>query len=323
VKFICFFTLILGICSSSLAKCPQALELRPKYARGFSFIESDGNKFLKIGNSFYGHAELKNCEKYKKINSFNKIAAFSTSHLHFIELLKQEKRVKTFAQVKYIYSKVYKGKLFDLATPLNIEQIISQKIDLSFSLGYDQKQFDKISSLSQSINIPILEYKENLPLARSEWVKVFGFVLKTEKEAQLVFSQIERDYLSIKRRVSRLPKKKVLLGYFFNGRWEAPGPENNLVKLIEDAGGEYVLESQGRPYKIFLSLSDVIIKSSKVDFWIPHNNWASRKDISKFDPRYEIFLKKYKNKIYNNSKRINDQGSNDFWESGLVRSDLL
>jgi iron complex transport system substrate-binding protein len=62
----------------------------------------------------------------------------------------------------------------------------------------------------------------------------------------------------------------------------------------------------------------VIPVALKADYWLNVGYVDSRKDILAKDPRFAEFRAFKTDSIYNFNRRVNDIGSNDYWESGLV-----
>ena len=77
------------------------------------------------------------------------------------------------------------------------------------------------------------------------------------------------------------------------------------------------------PQNQFIELLDILKKftHNQVIIYqqIPHNNWKN-KNIIKTDERYKLFRDL---KTFNNNKKINETGFNDFWEGAKNHPDLL
>ena len=54
------------------------------------------------------------------------------------------------------------------------------------------------------------------------------------------------------------------------------------------------------------------------DYWLNIGFVDSKEEIASKDTRYESFKSFKTGQLYNNNKRTNDLGSNDYWESGGV-----
>ena len=59
------------------------------------------------------------------------------------------------------------------------------------------------------------------------------------------------------------------------------------------------------------------------DFWLNLSNVNSLQEVVAIDEKFTHF-EAYKNKqLFNNNKRLNALGGNDYWESGVINPDLI
>ena len=59
------------------------------------------------------------------------------------------------------------------------------------------------------------------------------------------------------------------------------------------------------------------------EVWVHPSDWRSLDDAVRADPRMADFRAFREDRIYNNDRRMNDQGGNDYWESGSLRPDRV
>ena len=59
------------------------------------------------------------------------------------------------------------------------------------------------------------------------------------------------------------------------------------------------------------------------DYWLNVGYVDSKKDITAKDVRYGSFHAFKTGAVYNFNKKVNDLGSNDYWESGAVNPQLV
>lgn len=64
-------------------------------------------------------------------------------------------------------------------------------------------------------------------------------------------------------------------------------------------------------------------RASTARYWINTGDWAKRADALQEDSRYRKFAAYRERGMYNNNRRLNAQGGNDFWESGLLSPQLI
>jgi len=88
-----------------------------------------------------------------------------------------------------------------------------------------------------------LDYKEQDPLGRAEWLKFMAAFYGREKEADSIFNETEKNYLALKEKVKGVSKKPaVFCNLPFKEIWYMPCGENYIALLIADAGGDFFME---------------------------------------------------------------------------------
>lgn len=183
-----------------------------------------------------------------------------------------------------------------------------------------------ISRLSKSGTIVIScdNFKENHPLARAEWIKLFGFINGNFNQADSLFNEIEKKYLSIKNQASKnITHPLVMTDAMYSGAWNVPGANSYTAKLIHDAGGVYVFNDKTESYTYPLNLETVMASAAQADIWIHVNQFKTKSEMLNAESRYNRFKAFNQNKIFNYNKRENLAGGNDFWETGVVRPDII
>lgn len=97
----------------------------------------------------------------------------------------------------------------------------------------------------EKVGIPVLvdysSYEEN-PLGRTEWVKLYGVLTGHEKEAQAIFDSEKEEFEAISQTE---PTGKTVAFFYItsNGEANVRRPSDYLPKMIEMAGGEYILRN--------------------------------------------------------------------------------
>lgn len=172
--------------------------------------------------------------------------------------------------------------------------------------------------------LPCDNFKEQHPLARAEWIKFFGFICNKEAKADSIFKEIENNYLTQKTRVPKKDKKPlVLTDAMYMDIWNIPGGNSYTARLIADAGAEYVFADKKDLYTYPMNLESVLKSAVNADFWIHVNQYKTADELLQADRRYAFFTAFKSKKVFNNNKRENAFGGNDFWEMGVVRPDWV
>jgi len=262
-----------------------------------------------------------------------RIICMSTTHIGFIKTLKTEDKLIGIGAAKYIfdstlYKSFVKGKLFDAGYEQNIsiEKITTSNPDILFNYGIPHLSIDFSEIFkSQKINhIYISEFLEHNPLARAEWIKVFGLVLNKKPLADSLFNTINEQYNLIKNLTSKsLNKPKIITGVPYHGVWYVPCADSYMATLIKDAGGIYVFEDKPGTGSIPISIEEVIIRAKNADIWLNPDQISTIQSLELIDNRLKIIKALQTKNIYSNLKRVAISGGNDYYESGVVNPHII
>ena len=70
-------------------------------------------------------------------------------------------------------------------------------------------------------------------------------------------------------------------------------------------------------------LETVFLKGMDSDIWINPGSTSSIQEIVSVDDRFKTLPPVINGEIYNNIKRLNDRGGNDYWESGILSPHII
>ncbi|HEX8656750.1 MAG TPA: ABC transporter substrate-binding protein [Hymenobacter sp.] len=234
-----------------------------------------------------------------------------------------------YASAPRVRQRIAQGKVFEVGEgkELNNELLIAQHPDLVMSTGWPGENLDRFQTLAAA-GVPVLinsEWVETTPLARAEWVKVMAVLLNKEDLVNQKFGQVVRDYqrlAALGRRATKRPK--VVVGLPFKDVWYVPDADSYLTQFLRDAGTTYAWDRAKAPSgSLALAFETVAPVALTADCWLQTGAARTRADILAQDARYAAFAPFKSGRVYNNNRRTNAQGSNDYWESGAVRPDLV
>ncbi|GAB4296934.1 MAG: ABC transporter substrate-binding protein [Marinilabiliales bacterium] len=255
-----------------------------------------------------------------------RIICMSTTHVAFLSKLNEEKSIVGVSGKKFIYNPNIRNNssIVDVGynENLNYELIISLKPDLVLLYGIG----DEITGVMKKLNnlgipaIIIAEYLEKSPLARLEWIKVFGLITGKEKMADSIFNAEYDKYQEIKNLTKNIDyRPEVFTGLPYKDHWYVTPGDNITNNFILDAGAFPVWYNSGNDDIITTDFETVILKAGNAEYWINTGIANSKKDILNIDERMQNFSAFKNDNIYNNNKRINANGGNDYFESAVVQ----
>ncbi|MEO9869350.1 ABC transporter substrate-binding protein [Ekhidna sp.] len=300
-----------------------------RHAKGFHFETKENQRYLVIDEPW---PKATKPIRYLLDKAPKKIVCTSTSHLPFFEMLGEEKLVIGFPNLNYISSEVFlkqaeQGLLTDLGPDgsMNMELLLGINPDavIAFDMGGESKTLDKI----QEAGIPVYynsDFLEQSPLGRAEWIKFFGALLNKEKEADSIFSEIEKEYLRVKKLASTAENKSsILSGVVYGDTWFLPGGNNWAATFFSNAGAAYLWDSDTTSGWLELSFEAVYEKGNDAEYWIGTSTLNSKDEMLGQDSRYSSFKAFEQDKVFNYSKKRGPNGGYDFFESGYSRPDLV
>ncbi len=264
---------------------------------------------------------------------FKKIICLSTTHVAFADALGRSSSIVGVSGLDFVYSEnvrenIRKGLTRDVGYDqnLNYELIVSLKPDAVFCYGIGNESLGYLNKLKE-LGITLIfigDYLEEHPLGKAEWIKVFGLLLGEETRADSLFNNIEQSYTDTRKLVLNCKSKPcIFLNAPWKDSWFFPGSSSYFIRLIEDAGGNYIFSNLQGSRSYSIGFEKAIEAGLKTDFWLNPGTADKLTDISSIDDRLSIIPPFKKGNIYNNNNRMSDGGGNDFWESGVIHPDLI
>jgi len=292
------------------------------YAKFFSIETVAGKDRIISFSPFDGTSDTLSIEK-----PLRRIICMSTSYVAYLSSIGCDSAIVGLSGSKYVSDPGLKDVPdvgYD-ASPA-YEKIIALKPDvvLTYTVSSVAPRYvDKLRAFGIKVFV-LYEHLEDHPLARTEYVKLFGAMMGRRPQADSVYATVSQSYLKIAERVVKADpvKKKVLLNIPYADQWFIPGADNYMSIFIRDAGGEVLGAQPGKDESSIIGIEKAYELSKSADFWLDVGWCRTRKDLFAEQPLFREFPINREN-IYNNTLRMTPGGGNDFWESGAVRADLV
>ena len=263
------------------------------------------------------------------------LVVMSSLHIGLVGFLEAEDILTGMGNLKYVSSpkvmeRIKSGKIVEVGKDqgINEELLVTMRPDLVMAIGSPVSKINRYQSLRQA-GIPVMinsEWIETTPLARAEWVKLMGALLNKEELVNRKFQVVEEQYnrLAVLARKAK-SKPSVITGMNSKDSWFVPNGNSYVSKFLQDAGGAYHWINTKATGSLPLSFETVYPVALKADYWlnVSITNIQSREDILAKDTRYADFQTFKTGQIYSYNKRFNNNGANDYWESGAVNPDKV
>lgn len=309
----------------------------PRYAQGFA-IERDtasGEVLLCVKNPWQGAENIRFYNAIDTLNAARRIVAMSSSHVAMIDAIGCADRIVGISGCRFISTPsavkaIDEGRIAEVGydAAFDFEKIRSLRADLVLLFGVAGESKILTNKLDE-LAIPYIyigDYLENDPLGKAEWVVAIAYLCGASTEGKTFFEGVEKRYNALRnRKHCSAYRPRVMLNLPYRDTWFMPPHNSYMVRLIEDAGGTYILTENGNPstQSTPISLEEALLLASKADFWINLGQVASKEELCATAPRFAGVDAVKFGRIYNNTKRTTESGGSDFWESGAVRPDLI
>jgi iron complex transport system substrate-binding protein len=261
-----------------------------------------------------------------------KIAVASTTYYGFLELLGEINSIKGACFVNNVpYNQTINQKfesnqivnLGDAFSP-DIEQIMMLQPQIFMLSSYNQQD----ESVKRLVNAGVSvvynnEWTENSLLARAEWLKFIAAFYNKEKQADTIFSKMEKNYFEAKQLTENVNvKPTILAGSNFKGTWYMAGGKSYMGQLFTDAGSDYFFKNDTTTTSLALSYEMVLKNFHSCDVWLnaPVNTMQK---LFAMDERNRLFKAAQNGSVFAFTAKTKENGANDFWESGIANPDIV
>ena len=284
-----------------------------------------------------------------------KIVCMSTSHVGFLDAIGAADAVAAVSGCDFVSSPRVRERIaeglvseagYDAAPAYETLYQLQPDVVLSYSLGGESPMDQRLRELGIRV-FTLHEHLESHPLARAEYIRLFGALTGRMAVADSLFAVISEQYQawSLSSRASTPDfalelgengnsranephfalelRQKVLVNLPYAGVWYIPGAESYMARLIRDAGGEVLGAEPGTSQSGMISLEEAYRLSCEADYWLNAGAVRSLDELQRENAAFASFPVATRGRVYTNDRRITPGGGNDFWESGAVRPDLI
>lgn len=303
---------VAALCLSTWLSCsrPQSSGASMEYAQWFS-VQPDSS--VVVLSPFGGKADTLR-------GPFRRIVCMSSSYVGFLEAIGREDAVVAVSGLEFLGAKVDAVEAgYDAA--LDYEAIMGARPDLFVTYSVSAAEPGYLGKLRElGIRCTVIhEHLESHPLARAEYVKLFGALTGSLRQADSLFAEVRDRYLAL---VQPEISHKVLINIPYADQWFIPGGDNYMTRLIADAGGEVLGAVPGKQESSVITLETAFQYAQEADFWF-HPGWCrTREQLRGVHPLFADFPVLGK-AVWNNTLQATPGGGNRYWETGPVRPDLV
>lgn len=260
-----------------------------KYAKGFTVRQLEGCIKVEIRNPWDTAALLQRYYLLKDGETLpsglaagavievpvKRAAIYNSVHTSMFEELGCAEAIMGICEVRFILSPllqemISEGQIEDLgeSTAPNIEKMIDKGADLLVTSPFENCGY----GAAEKIGIPILEgsdYMESHPLARTEWIKLFGLLLGKEALADSIFCETEKRYNETKELAATAEKRPTMFSERrYGSTWAVPQKDSYMATMYRDAGAEYIFSDYEGTGSEQLTFEKVLDRAQHCEFWL-------------------------------------------------------
>ncbi|MEQ8909677.1 MAG: ABC transporter substrate-binding protein [Vicingaceae bacterium] len=348
--YFCLAVLFLYACQSTTNKQVERKETSAKLVVKTEHFqlhqELDGYR-LKVMTPFVGSEQketywLSNTAKVEKSQDathhvqipVQKVAINSTTHLGYLAELDRVSTIKGASNLDLAFDqefqqRVESGEIADLGKQhFDQELLVATNPDVLFAYAIGADDFQRLEDyrrLGQKV-VLIAEYMESDPLEKAKWlIALAAFYGKSEVNKALAkYQAIEKRYDSLQQLASKAKKQPtVLLSLPWKGTWYMGGGNSFQARFLADANANYLWKDDSSKASLPLAIETVFERGISADFWLNPSALSSKSRMLETDERFKSFEAFKNDRIFNISKRVNEAGGNDYWESAVVKPDVI
>ncbi len=258
------------------------------------------------------------------------IVSLAGTDIGILEKLACSDKIKGILSNNYIYNPTVKQNFknnkvkeigdLNLANPesfLGISKLITYS-----GFGTPPSNEGKLAKLD-ILCIPIYDWKENHPLGKAEWIKLFAVLFEKENLANSYFNKIEKEYNKMLELAETMNKKPSLIsGSMIGDLWYMPAGESFNATFFYKAKCDYVNSKSKGTGSSAYSFEHVFKEFQHSEFWI-NPGFKSKKELLQANSKYAYFDAFKNDKIFCYSHNMNY-----FWEMSAIEpqkvlSDLI
>lgn len=346
--FILFSLLFLASCISNKKTSLEAFNqdiYTPEYAAGFKILGATNvqSTLIQVFNPWQGAKEVemsyfisRNGEQAPTgfIGSTiparaKRIVCMSSSYIAMLDALGQVNRIVAVSGIDYVsnpYILAHKDSIKDMGPEMNYELLLGLKPDIVLLYGIGDAQ-TAITDKLKELSIPYIymgEYLEESPLGKAEWMVVLSELTDSREKGIEIFSEIPKRYLSLKaltESVGQCPT--VMFNTPWNDSWVMPSTKSYMAQLVADAGAEYIYKENSSNSSTSIGLETAYGLIQKADYWINVGSATSLDELKTVNPKFADAKAVRERTVYNNNLRLTPTGGNDYWESAVIRPDVV
>ncbi len=317
----------------------------PEYATGFKIVGADNfaSTLIQISNPWQGAQNItmsyfisRNGEQAPAgftgpviPAGARRIVCMSSSYIAMLDAIGQTDRIVGVSGIDYVsnpYILAHKDSIRDMGAEMNYERLIGLKPDVVLLYGIGDAQ-TSVTNKMKELSIPYMhvgEYLEESPLGKSEWLVALSELTDSREKGIEVFRKIPKRYQALKALTESIEQRPtVMFNTPWNDSWVMPSTQSYMAQLVTDAGADYIYKENASNSSAPIGLETAYGLIQKADYWINVGGATTLNELKAVNPKFADAKAVREKTVYNNNLRLTPTGGNDYWESAVVRPDVV
>ena len=317
----------------------------PEYATGFKILGADNSAstLIQISDPWQG---AKNVEMSYFISrngeqaptgftgpviraGAKRIVCMSSSYIAMLDAIGQTDRIVGVSGIDYVsnpYVLAHKESIRDMGAEMNYELLIGLKPDVVLLYGIGDAQ-TSVTDKMRELSIPYMyvgEYLEESPLGKAEWLIALSELTDSREKGIEVFREIPRRYQALKTLTESVEQRPtVMFNPPWNDSWVMPSTQSYMAQLVADAGADYIYKENVSNSSTPIGLETAYGLIREADVWLNVGMATTLDELKIMNPKFKDAKAVREKTVYNNNLRLTPTGGNDYWESAVVRPDVV
>lgn len=334
--------------NSSVSTYADSIYL-PEYASGFRILGAEGSSSVIIEsvNPWQGADSVvtrlfiardgeetpQGFEGQVIEGNARRIVAMSSTHIAMLDVIGETARVVGVSGMDFISNDAVRSRrdsIGDVGYDGNVNYELLLSLQPDIILLYGTNGASGMEPKLKELGIPYVyigEYLEDSALGKAEWIVAVAEIVGKRDEGIKAFSAIPERYNAIREKAADCLKHssrpKVMINLPYGDSWFMAPTGSYLVRLIEDAGGDYIYKKNNSNESRPIDLEEAFMLVSASDKWINVGQTRSLDELRKNYPKFAATKPVLSGEVYNTTGRVAANGANDYWERGVVEPDVV
>lgn len=262
-----------------------------------------------------------------------RFVSMSTTYLPVLDQLNLLDRVVGLEDILYVSSENVLARAeagqfqyIGAGANVNVEQALDLDPDLIMTYAVGGNDYDAHPKLLEAgLKVAIeSSWLDTSPLGRAEWNKFIALFFNKEAAAEATFTATATRYQALAALVTEVPDRPtVFTDTEYQGTWYVPGGQSYFARFLADAGADYLWADDPATGSVPLAFEAVFDRAQGADFWLNQGYINSLAELAAADARYADFAAFQSGNVWNNNVRLNANGGNDYYESGVANPDVV